>query len=47
MFDIIFSAIGLLSMVTILFIFVFFAYLIYKLNGLSKQPASPPLVKDD
>jgi len=47
MFDIIFSSIGLLSIGTILFIFGFFAFLIYKFNELSKQPPSPPLVKDD
>ena len=47
MFDILFSDIGLLSIFTLLFIFAFFGYIIYKLNGLSKQPPSPPLIKDD
>ncbi|MCK5903221.1 MAG: hypothetical protein KAG28_08715 [Cocleimonas sp.] len=47
MLDVLLSDIGLLSLFTLVFIFSFFGYLIYKLNILSKQPPAPPLVKTD
>ena len=40
-------AIFFLSSFTIIFIFAFFGYVIYKLKNLSKEPPAPPLEKVD
>jgi hypothetical protein len=45
--DILFSAIGVLSAFTIIFIFVALGYAYYKLRNLSKMPPSPPLIEDE
>lgn len=47
MLDILFSDIGILSALTIIFILVGLGYAYYKLNQLSKNPPIPLIEKDD